>query len=152
MAKTTYFEKLKDPRWQKMRLKVLERDGFCCQHCGDDEHTLAVHHRYYEKGKDPWEYPMEALVTLCEECHTEERENRSQEEQKLLFALRRHFFFTDINELACAFYDIKLSSAPERVASAYAWAIRTPEAQKWLIDACDEWHKMRHKRNAAEEN
>ena len=30
---------------------------------------LNVHHRYYVKDKLPWEYPDEALVTLCEDCH-----------------------------------------------------------------------------------
>lgn len=26
----TYAEKLKDPRWQKKRLRILERDAFAC--------------------------------------------------------------------------------------------------------------------------
>ena len=30
-----YSEKLKDPRWQKKRLEILERDNFRCQYCGD---------------------------------------------------------------------------------------------------------------------
>ncbi len=32
---------------------------------------LNVHHKYYVKGKAPWEYEDDALVTLCEECHRE---------------------------------------------------------------------------------
>lgn len=32
---------------------------------------LNVHHKYYIKGKAPWEYEDDALVTLCEECHRE---------------------------------------------------------------------------------
>jgi len=30
---------------------------------------LNVHHNYYIRGKKPWEYPDDALVTLCEDCH-----------------------------------------------------------------------------------
>ena len=65
----TYAEKLKDPRWQKKRLEILERDKFACRYCADKEKTLHVHHVYYEKGKSPWEYEGDMLLTLCERCH-----------------------------------------------------------------------------------
>lgn len=68
---STYSNKLKSPHWQKMRLKVMQRDKFTCKLCKDTETTLNVHHKYYEQGKEPWEYPMNALVTLCEHCHKE---------------------------------------------------------------------------------
>lgn len=64
-----YIDKLKDPRWQKKRLKVLERYEFRCQFCWDDKTTLHVHHKYYKRGLDPWKYPMKALITVCENCH-----------------------------------------------------------------------------------
>lgn len=36
---------------------------------------LNVHHKYYIRGKKPWEYPDdEALVTLCEDCHKKRHE------------------------------------------------------------------------------
>lgn len=63
-----YSEKLKDPRWQKKRLEVLERAGWKCQCCGDEGSTLHVHHLVYIKG-DPWESPDDTLECLCEECH-----------------------------------------------------------------------------------
>ena len=34
-----YSEKLRDPRWQKARLKVLERDNWTCVNCGETERT-----------------------------------------------------------------------------------------------------------------
>ena len=52
-----------------MRLEIMERDEFACQLCHDDKSTLNVHHHYYEKGKEPWDYPSDALATLCEGCH-----------------------------------------------------------------------------------
>jgi hypothetical protein len=30
---------------------------------------LNVHHKYYQEGLYPWEYPDDALVTYCEKCH-----------------------------------------------------------------------------------
>jgi len=40
----TYRRKLADPRWQKKRLEILERDGFECNSCGDSSTELHVHH------------------------------------------------------------------------------------------------------------
>jgi len=65
----TYAQRLKDPRWQKKRLKILERDEWKCTHCAAEGKTLHVHHAYYEKWKNPWDYPDHALVTVCEPCH-----------------------------------------------------------------------------------
>ncbi len=65
---TQYSEKLKDPRWQKLRLKVMERESFKCQCCESDKETLHVHHLIYSKG-EPWEAPMETLECLCQACH-----------------------------------------------------------------------------------
>lgn len=67
--KKSYAELLKDPRWQKKRLEILERDHWACFRCDDKETTLHVHHKYYERGFMPWEYPDAAYVTLCERCH-----------------------------------------------------------------------------------
>lgn len=58
-----------DPRWQKVRLEIMERDSFQCQSCGSKEKPLHVHHRAYDKGKRIWQAKSEDLVTLCEECH-----------------------------------------------------------------------------------
>jgi len=64
-----YSLKLKDPRWQKKRLEILQRDEFECTYCGDKESEIHVHHSYYEFGKEIWEYESDTLYTLCSECH-----------------------------------------------------------------------------------
>lgn len=69
MAKPTYYEQLKDPRWQRKRLEILERDEFACCDCGDKNETLHVHHSFYRKGLAPWEYDAAWLRTLCATCH-----------------------------------------------------------------------------------
>ena len=133
-SRELYLKKFKDPRWQKMRLEVLSRDEFTCQLCFDSESTLNVHHRYYEANKDPWEYPLESLVTLCETCHEEETENRPGEERALLRALREHFFAADINNLARGFRFMELTHIHEVVSSALEWALLTPEIQREIVD------------------
>ena len=65
----TYSEKLRDPRWQKLRLEIMSRDEFKCRLCRKEDKTLNVHHSYYAKGANPWDYPNEFLVTVCEKCH-----------------------------------------------------------------------------------
>lgn len=65
----TYREKLLDPRWQRKRLEVLNRADFSCRRCGTRTETLHVHHGYYEKDVEPWDYPMDSLHCLCEFCH-----------------------------------------------------------------------------------
>ena len=64
-----YSELLKDPRWQKKRLKIMERDNFQCQITFEKDKTLCVHHKKYIKGKKPWEYANKDLITISEEIH-----------------------------------------------------------------------------------
>lgn len=129
-----YLEKLKDPRWQKMRLQILERDEWSCCICYDRESTLHVHHRFYTKGIEPWDYPPEALVTLCESCHEEESENRYAEEQLLLRALRKHFFSGDVNCLARGFELMEPQHVPEILATALEWMLTNSDAQRAVVD------------------
>src|SRR5688572_16652418 len=68
--KQTYAEKLQDPRWQKKRMGVLERDNFACKLCGNTKIRLDVHHHLYETAKDPWEYSDDVLDTYCKNCHS----------------------------------------------------------------------------------
>lgn len=64
---SAYAEKLRDPRWQKKRLQVFERDNWACVLCGDKGRTLNVHHLEYMG--DPWNAPLDKLKTLCQHCH-----------------------------------------------------------------------------------
>jgi hypothetical protein len=65
----TYIELLKDPRWQRKRLEILQRDEWRCRECGSGEKSLQVHHKHYLRGHAPWEYEPDHLLTLCEGCH-----------------------------------------------------------------------------------
>jgi len=70
----TYAEKLRDPRWQKKRLEIMQIARFECQSCGDETKTLNVHHKFYKKGAQPWDYNDEDLACLCEDCHKHEHD------------------------------------------------------------------------------
>ena len=65
----TYSEKLRDPRWQRKRLEIMERDNFKCQDCGSETETLNVHH--YAYSREPWDAKSSDLETVCEICHKE---------------------------------------------------------------------------------
>lgn len=60
-------DKYRDPRWQRKRLEILQRDEWTCHACNATDKTLHVHHKYYNG--NPWNVPDDALQTLCEECH-----------------------------------------------------------------------------------
>lgn len=101
----TYAEKLKDPRWQKKRLEIFERDKWQCQSCGDKETTLNVHHRRYFPHLDPWECETNNLVTLCENCHRRENEVRPKMEQMILDILRSTCLYKQLGYVAVCLMD-----------------------------------------------
>lgn len=74
MKKPTYSELLQDPRWQKKRLEIMQRDDFTCLDCGATDKQLHVHHCRYEKGLKPWDYRDDELRTECWECHKERQD------------------------------------------------------------------------------
>lgn len=65
----TYAEQLKSPKWQKLRLEVLQHDNFTCKMCGATDKQLHVHHGAYISGYKVWDYEPWLLHTLCNECH-----------------------------------------------------------------------------------
>jgi Zn finger protein HypA/HybF involved in hydrogenase expression len=68
----TYQELLKSPHWQRKRLEIMQRDDFTCQYCGDKETTLNIHHLLYLPNSEPWQYESDCLITVCENCHSDE--------------------------------------------------------------------------------
>lgn len=64
-----YSDKLKDPRWQRLRLEALNASDWKCSRCGSTTRVLDVHHLAYVDGREPWEYPLEELRVLCKPCH-----------------------------------------------------------------------------------
>jgi len=110
---SSYIEKLHHPFWQKKRLEIFQRDSWRCQLCASSEDTLHVHHRYYDKKyPNPWDYPNESLITLCEICHFEETQALKEAENFLLKVLKMNFFAHEIKHIANGFSSMKLSDLP----------------------------------------
>lgn len=76
-AASSYAAKLKDPRWQRKRLEILQRSDWSCESCGDRTSTLHVHHKQYIKGREPWEYEASGLEALCEKCHSKAHDEKT---------------------------------------------------------------------------
>ncbi len=72
----TYAQKLRDPRWRKMRMRILKRDNNTCRCCGHMGLAMHVHHLVYFRDLEPWEYSKMYLVTLCEYCHQQTHRGR----------------------------------------------------------------------------
>lgn len=146
---SAYSAKLRDPRWQKKRLSILERDDFACQSCFDTESTLHVHHQYYTGG-DPWDIPNEALITLCEECHEDEGQIGAEERQTFVRVFQHHGWLA--GEFNAVLVDVHeggpLHFMPGVEARMIGCAFRIPEVKKALVDAY--WAYLKSRRQAAE--
>jgi hypothetical protein len=143
----SYSDKLKDPRWQKKRLEILQRDNWACVSCGSEDVTLHVHHKVYEKNQEPWDIDSSLLITLCEDCH--ESETSSMPEYSALFIdtfKRSPFLADDLRELASGINQIKLQHLHNVVASAYAFAFKDNEMQALIIEMYAEY--LKSKRNS----
>lgn len=74
MYDSQYFDKLNDIRWKAKSIQIKKRDNNKCLNCGSTK-RLNVHHRQYHfilklnQFKNPWDYPEDVLITLCNECH-----------------------------------------------------------------------------------
>ena len=108
-----YIDKLKDPRWQRKRLEILQRDDFACHSCGDKNNTLHVHHKIYYKGIEPWDYESHILITLCADCHKREHGESSIFADGIKELLQEHLLNEDISELYNNLYCMKEDSFDE---------------------------------------
>lgn len=121
-----YAKKLTDPRWQKRRLEIFERDGFACQLCGDTESTLHVHHKHYLPVYDkdtnpddwaeistfdePWMADDAALVTLCKDCHADETSGLKDVMGRINRTLRESFSSFELEDLLFAIMAVERAS------------------------------------------
>jgi hypothetical protein len=83
----SYGALLRDPKWQKTRLEIMQRANFACEKCGDKKSTLNVHHKNYKQGRNPWEYELSNFVCLCERCHEEIHEQKKMINNLLPYSL-----------------------------------------------------------------
>jgi hypothetical protein len=148
----TYADKLKDPRWQKKRLEILERDKWTCQSCFDNENTLMVHHYYYEKGLEPWEYDDNALVAWCVDCHELEHENLKAIEKSMILQLKEFTYTSyDLQKLLEIGINIfRYGSLPLEVdLDIINWAMYNIEYREKIKEDYFEYLKEKNKKRPA---
>jgi hypothetical protein len=69
-GKDWYANKFKDKRWQMKRLEIFKRDDSLCRVCNDTTNmNIQLHHKGYIHGREPWDYPDNYFITVCERCH-----------------------------------------------------------------------------------
>lgn len=69
-----YADLLKRQEWLDLKTAILTRDNYKCVWCKSTK-NIQVHHKVYYKTPDnkyvnPWDYPLDKLITLCGKCHT----------------------------------------------------------------------------------
>lgn len=97
-------ELYKDPRWQKKRLEIFQRDKFTCQFCQSKIKTLTVHHLEYHGNAKPWDYKDKELITVCEDCHIQETKYRKIYETTLIKILKKYKFSVDDIKRICQLF------------------------------------------------
>lgn len=117
-----YSERLKHPMWQRKRLEILERDGFECTQCGAKDQQLHVHHLFYRKGREPWDYPSLSLQTLCHECHDGIHEE-ARECDQLLVQEFRSFGINEMDLYGFCSALFQARSDNDRLMSEKEWAL-----------------------------
>lgn len=67
------YEPYYGPSWSEWRRKILKRDDYTCQECGQTNDSNHVHHiKPVREFDDPEEAHFDSnLVTLCISCHSE---------------------------------------------------------------------------------
>lgn len=103
-----YAEKLRDPRWQKKRLRILDRDSFTCQLCKDTETELHVHHTKYSG--DPWNGRDSDLITYCKFCHAIVEYIKKDKHLAILSVMKRSLDYDDRTVFICIVYNSIISA------------------------------------------
>ena len=90
VSKLTYAEKLRDVRWKRRRDELLKQANYTCCQCPQPLMTgtmdLQVHHVVYIPSLDPWDYPNELLLVVCDRHHRE----RQAVEQAIYIKVGEH--------------------------------------------------------------
>lgn len=111
---SAYARSRQDPRWQEMRLRVFNRDGWACRCCTRTDLELHAHHSYYEHGREPWDYPLDSIVTYCHNCHEAEHGRSFAGDAAVLQLLRKAGFplLDDRLALAASFHGVGTALSP----------------------------------------
>lgn len=72
----------KSPLWRRVRVQILERDGYTCKTCGKHGGRLECHHRRPIEDGGDW-FDPDNLETICRTCHIQEAKDRNRRSRKI---------------------------------------------------------------------
>jgi hypothetical protein len=152
MAESEYSRKLKDPRWQRRRLEIFQRDDWRCTNCWARDKTLHCHHIEYISGADPWDHSPEMLTTLCETCHNLAHSDYSEVVEYLGENMRAVGWGNfEVYALAISFlYYREVGIEPLRVAHLLGGVIAREGVLEGLHEAKLERERERHEPSGAQ--
>ena len=96
MTGSRFHAQLSSRPWQRLRLKIFERDGWRCVKCGRPGRLECDHKIPLDQGGDPWN-PAN-LQTLCRGCHIEK--SRSEREPRFKADPERERWRALVSEIA----------------------------------------------------
>lgn len=73
-----------DDAWRELRLQVLERDGFTCQHCWDEPAVSRLIAHHIVEVEDGGPDTMDNLLTLCRGCHVAHHSREAKRKRDLM--------------------------------------------------------------------
>jgi hypothetical protein len=147
MTKEEYHQLLKDGRWQRRRLEIMQRDDFKCRECGTTN-DLNVHHIRYIAGRKPWEYDDGDLITLCGDCHKKTHELIEQERDEIDAYFECEYrakqidglfvYYKQIGDLHDVITTIRVNANdyPALTDLDMFWRCVMPYSESWAFSAC----------------
>lgn len=111
MKKDDFFKQYQTKEWYEISKRIKARDKNTCQMCGCNDKPLSVHHLFYAPNGSIFDVPDSALITLCEDCHNEQKEYR-EDTLSLLDSFRCLFTDYEIHELIYSLHQQFVADGP----------------------------------------
>jgi len=110
------------PKWLDKRKEILLRDDYKCFSCKTTNY-LQVHHKYYLKDKEIWDYPNTALMTLCKDCHEKLHNNIPINH---FSKLGKTFIKSQLYKYMCKYFDLIDKNKVKPIAILYFFKEKHP--------------------------
>lgn len=71
----SYQDQLKTDEWKEFAEEVKEKSEWKCEICQCVDKPLQAHHKKYIHGRKAWQYHIDTMQCLCNECHKNKHSN-----------------------------------------------------------------------------
>lgn len=118
-SRMSYWDQLRDPRWQKKSAEVKQAAGWRCEDCGAKDKQLSAHHSAYISGTPVWQYDGSLLMCLCDDCH-KWRQSCEDAFRVHLGHITRFLTPTELEQEVWEILDAVVSRRNERMAASFS--------------------------------